>query len=54
VAQIKEPGAALPTSRSSRCRAVSDYRARLAQGEVDIVIGNWTTPPDDLHLGALV
>ena len=32
---------------------VSDYRARLAQGEVDIVIGNWTTPPDDLHLGAL-
>ena len=31
----------------------SDYRVRLAQGEVDIVIGNWHTPPDDLHLGAL-
>lgn len=31
----------------------SDYRAHLAQGEVDIVIGNWTTPPQDLHLGIL-
>jgi len=33
--------------------ADSDYRAHLAQGEVDIVIGNWTTPPGDLHLGML-
>lgn len=33
--------------------ADADYRAQLAQGEVDIVIGNWTTPPDDLHMGAL-
>lgn len=31
----------------------ADYRAQLALGEVDVVIGNWTTPPDDLHLGAL-
>lgn len=31
----------------------SDYRVRLAQGDADIVIGNWSTPPDDLHLGAL-
>ncbi len=31
----------------------SDYRIHLAQGEVDVVIGNWSTPPDDLHLGAL-
>ncbi len=31
----------------------SDYRAHLAQGDVDIVIGNWTTPPGDLHLGVL-
>ncbi len=30
-----------------------DYRDRLAQGEVDIVIGNWSAPPDDLHLGVL-
>jgi DNA-binding transcriptional LysR family regulator len=33
--------------------AASDYRAQLAQGEVDVVIGNWTTPPDNLHLGRL-
>ena len=30
-----------------------DYRSQLAQGEVDLVIGNWATPPDDLHLGRL-
>lgn len=33
--------------------AESDYRAQLAQGKVDIVIGNWTSPPDDLHMGRL-
>lgn len=33
--------------------AESDYRARLAQGEIDVVIGNWPTPPEDLHLGRL-
>lgn len=37
----------LPLSRDS------DYRVQLAQGEVDVVIGNWTTPPEDLHLGVL-
>jgi DNA-binding transcriptional LysR family regulator len=31
----------------------SDYRTRLAQGEVDLVIGNWPAPPDDLHLARL-
>jgi DNA-binding transcriptional LysR family regulator len=31
----------------------SDYRAKLANGELDVVIGNWSTPPDDLHLGRL-
>jgi DNA-binding transcriptional LysR family regulator len=30
-----------------------DYRQRLAQGECDIVIGNWPKPPDDLHMGKL-
>jgi len=33
--------------------AAQDYRSQLAQGEVDVVIGNWATPPDDLHLGRL-
>ncbi len=31
----------------------ADYRAQLAQGDVDVVIGNWSTPPDELHLGRL-
>jgi DNA-binding transcriptional LysR family regulator len=31
-----------------------DYRRSLAQGEVDLVIGNWLTPPEELHLGRLV
>lgn len=33
--------------------AESDYRNHLAQGQIDVVIGNWSTPPDDLHLGSL-
>ena len=31
----------------------SDYRTRLAQGDVDIVVGNWPAPPDDLHMARL-
>lgn len=30
-----------------------DYRHHLAQGDIDVVIGNWLTPPGDLHLGHL-
>ena len=30
-----------------------DYRAHLAQGKVDVVIGNWAQPPGDLHMGRL-
>ncbi|MBK6714123.1 MAG: LysR family transcriptional regulator [Burkholderiales bacterium] len=30
-----------------------DYRARLARGELDLAIGNWLEPPDELHLGRL-
>lgn len=33
--------------------AASDYHQQLARGDVDIVIGNWLTPPLDLHLGKL-
>ncbi len=33
--------------------ADSDYHAHLAQGEVDLVIGNWLKPPEDLHMGRL-
>jgi DNA-binding transcriptional LysR family regulator len=31
----------------------SDYHTHLAQGEIDIVIGNWPEPPEDLHLARL-
>jgi len=31
----------------------SNYRTRLAQGDVDIVVGNWPAPPDDLHMARL-
>ena len=29
------------------------YHAHLEQGEVDVVIGNWPQPPDDLHMARL-
>jgi len=31
-----------------------DYRRHLAVGDVDLVIGNWLEPPEELHLGRLV
>jgi DNA-binding transcriptional LysR family regulator len=31
-----------------------DYRRHLAQGDVDLVIGNWLSPPEELHLGRLI
>jgi len=31
----------------------ADYRAQLAQGEIDLVIGNWLQPPEDLHMAHL-
>jgi DNA-binding transcriptional LysR family regulator len=31
-----------------------DYRRYLASGDVDLVIGNWLEPPEELHLGRLV
>jgi len=31
-----------------------DYRRFLATGDVDLVVGNWLEPPDELHLGRLV
>jgi DNA-binding transcriptional LysR family regulator len=33
--------------------AASDYQAQLAQGAVDVVVGNWLKPPEDLHMGRL-
>ena len=31
-----------------------DYQRHLATGDVDLVIGNWLEPPEELHLGKLV
>ncbi|MEY4766657.1 MAG: hypothetical protein RI907_3330 [Pseudomonadota bacterium] len=31
-----------------------DYRRSLARGEVDLVVGNWLQPSDELHLGRLM
>ncbi|WP_119157110.1 LysR family transcriptional regulator [Caldimonas tepidiphila] len=31
-----------------------DVRRSLASGEVDLVIGNWLEPPEELHLGRLL
>ena len=31
-----------------------DYRRALAAGDVDLVVGNWLHPPEELHLGKLV
>jgi DNA-binding transcriptional LysR family regulator len=52
VAQIK--------SQSPQCHveihplsADSDYHAHLAQGEFDVVVGNWLQPPEDLHMSRL-
>ena len=34
--------------------AEAHYEGQLAEGEIDVVIGNWPQPPDDLHLGRLL
>lgn len=31
-----------------------DYRRSMAEGEVDVVVGNWLEPPQDLHLAPLL
>jgi len=52
VAQVKTLAPLCPIEIHALSRD-SDYRAHLAQGDVDIVIGNWSAPPGDLHLGVL-
>jgi DNA-binding transcriptional LysR family regulator len=33
--------------------AASDYHAQLAQGAIDVVVGNWLKPPEELHQAKL-
>ncbi len=53
VARLNEsaPGAQVEMHPLS---AEFDYRRKLATGEVDLVIGNWLEPPEELHLGRLM
>lgn len=52
VAQVKSQ-APLAQIEIHPLTATSDYHAQLAQGDVDVVVGNWLKPPEDLHLGKL-
>ena len=52
VSQVKAAAPLCPIEIHS-LSGQSDYRHRLAQGEVDVVIGNWPKPPDELHLARL-
>lgn len=52
VAQIKSQ-APLTQIEIHPLSGATDYRMQLAQGEVDVVIGNWPAPPQELHLGRL-
>lgn len=53
VAQVKQQ-APLTQIEIHPLTAAADYHAQLAQGAVDIVVGNWLQPPEDLHLGKLL
>jgi len=52
IARIKQEA---PRSRITihALSADYDYRAALARGELDLVMGNWLEPPEELHLGRL-
>ncbi|HSV47002.1 MAG TPA: LysR family transcriptional regulator [Ramlibacter sp.] len=52
VAQIKHQ-APLTHIEIHPLSADSDYQAHLAQGDVDVVVGNWLKPPEELHMGRL-
>lgn len=52
VAQVKQQ-APLSQIEIHALSAASDYHAQLAQGAIDLVVGNWLKPPGDLHLGKL-
>ena len=49
--QREAPGVTLEMHPLS---ADSNYQRKLALGEVDLVIGNWLSPPGELHLGKLL
>jgi DNA-binding transcriptional LysR family regulator len=52
VAQIKSQ-APLTHIEIHPLSADSDYLAHLGRGELDVVVGNWLKPPEELHMGRL-
>jgi DNA-binding transcriptional LysR family regulator len=52
VAQVKAQAPLCPVEIHP-LTAESDYHAHLAQGSLDVVVGNWLQPPAELHLGQL-
>ncbi len=52
VAQVQQlaPGSRIEIHPLS---AAADYQAQLAMGDIDVVVGNWLRPPEDLHMGRL-
>ena len=52
VAQIKQQ-APLCRMEIHPLSADAHYHGHLAQGDIDVVIGNWLRPPEDLHIGRL-
>lgn len=53
VTRLKEAAPAVEVELHT-LSAEFDYRRKLSQGEVDLVIGNWLQPPEELHLGRLM
>ena len=51
---LKKRRAAACASSCCRCRASSTTGAAWPAATVDLVIGNWLEPPDELHLGKLM
>lgn len=52
VAQIKSQ-APLCKIEIHPLSADAHYHGHLAQGDIDLVVGNWARPPEDLHMGRL-
>jgi DNA-binding transcriptional LysR family regulator len=53
VAQVKSQ-APLTRIEIHALSSDADYHAHLSLGHVDVVIGNWRKPPEDLHMARLI
>ncbi|GAB2475604.1 MAG: LysR family transcriptional regulator [Comamonas sp.] len=53
VARIKNEAPLCPVEIYS-LSAETHYHAQLEQGDIDVVVGNWLKPTDDLHMASLL